>query len=177
MGPTTVNNLPAHVLFVHFVVVFVPLTALLIVLSAVWPATRRRLGVITPIVALITLVSVPLTTSAGKWLERRVQPDPLVKTHAQLGDDLLPWAAGLFVVAVAVWVLNRWSGRRTEESEAVAPGATARWVRVTGAAVAVLAIVVSAGSVWQVYQIGDSGAKAAWHDNFSANPRPRMHGN
>ena len=47
-----VNGLPLHVLLVHFIVVGVPLAALLTVLSALWPAARRRLGIITPLVAL-----------------------------------------------------------------------------------------------------------------------------
>src|SRR6202000_344842 len=94
MGPTTINDLPAHVLLVHIVVVFVPLAAILLVCSAVWPAARRRPGLITPVVSLRALVSVPLPTRAGSWLIRRVQPDPLVRAHAQLGDEMLPWAGG-----------------------------------------------------------------------------------
>ena len=35
-----VNGLPAHVLLVHFVVVLVPLTALAVVVCAVWPRPR-----------------------------------------------------------------------------------------------------------------------------------------
>ncbi|WP_234360148.1 hypothetical protein [Streptomyces sp. DSM 15324] len=34
-------------------------------------------------------------------------------------------------------------------------------------AAAVLSLVVAAGAVVDVYRIGDSGAKAAWHDGFS----------
>jgi len=40
---TTVNGLPSHVLFVHFIVVLAPLTALLAILCAVWQPARRRL--------------------------------------------------------------------------------------------------------------------------------------
>jgi hypothetical protein len=40
-------GLPAHVLLVHFIVIFIvilaPLTAVLAILCAVWPAARRRL--------------------------------------------------------------------------------------------------------------------------------------
>ncbi|MFI2124202.1 hypothetical protein ACH45E_23940, partial [Streptomyces sp. NPDC020299] len=45
---------------------------------------------------------------------------------------------------------------------------TGRWsappVRI---AVTVLSLAVAAGAVVDVYRIGDSGAKAAWHDSFS----------
>ena len=87
------NGLPAHVLLVHLVVVGVPVAALLTVLSAVWPAANRRLGVITPVVAMLALVCVPITTSAGEWLQARVfhgYTDPNITRHAELGDELLP---------------------------------------------------------------------------------------
>ena len=35
---TAINGLPGHVLLVHFLVVLVPLTALLEIVCAVWPA-------------------------------------------------------------------------------------------------------------------------------------------
>jgi hypothetical protein len=38
---TTISGLPAHVLLVHALVVLAPLTALLEVLCALWPAARR----------------------------------------------------------------------------------------------------------------------------------------
>ncbi|WP_406069050.1 hypothetical protein OG372_14435 [Streptomyces sp. NBC_01020] len=170
MGPTVINGLPAHVLLVHFVVVLVPLTALALVVASVWPAWIRKLGLALPILALVTLISVPITTHAGEWLEKHTDSDPLVRKHADLGDGLLPWAIGLFAVAVAVW----WFGRRatiqssdTEDSRR--SGAVALSVPVRVAAIA-LSVIVAAGSVVQVYRIGDSGAKAAWHDGYSAKP-------
>src|SRR6478752_1601961 len=124
--PTVINGLPAHVLLIHAVVVLVPLAALMLVASAVWPAARARLGVLTPIVALIALVLVPVTTHAGEYLQRHLGfTNPLIRRHVQLGHMLLPWAIGLFVVAAAVWVLGRrfeltWSSggsRSTERKE------------------------------------------------------------
>ena len=40
---TTFNGLPAHVLLVHFIVILSPLTAVLAIVCAVWPAARQRL--------------------------------------------------------------------------------------------------------------------------------------
>ncbi|MFR0354627.1 DUF2231 domain-containing protein [Streptomyces sediminimaris] len=162
-----VNGLPAHVLLVHFVVVLVPLTALALVVCAVWPAAARRLGIVLPLLALVTLASVPLTTQAGEWLEAHVNSNSLIRRHAELGDGLLPWAGGLLVLAVVVW----WAARRTAASgDAGTSGTTSttRWsttpVRV---AAAVLSVVIAAGAVVDVYRIGDSGAKAAWQGGFS----------
>ncbi|MDT0466527.1 DUF2231 domain-containing protein [Streptomyces gibsoniae] len=157
-----VNGLPAHVLFVHFVVVLIPLTALALVVSAVWPRAARRLGALLPMLAFASLVTVPLTTQAGEWLERHVDSDPLVRRHTELGDGLLPWAAGLFVLAAVVW----WTTRRTAGQPDGARGAV-RGGALVRIAAALLSVVVSVGAVVDVYRIGDSGAKAAWHDSFS----------
>ncbi|MEV6759334.1 DUF2231 domain-containing protein [Streptomyces sp. NPDC051105] len=158
---STVNGLPAHVLLVHIVVVLVPLTALALVAAALWPRAARRLGVLLPALALVALVSVPLTTQAGEWLERHVTADSLVRRHTELGDGLLPWALGLFVLAMVVW----WATRRTGEE--LTAGEGSRWstlpVRI---AVGVLSVAVGIGAVVDVYRIGDSGAKAAWHDAY-----------
>lgn len=159
MGLTVVNGLPVHVLAVHFVIVLVPLTALAVVAGAIWPSAARRMGVVLPLLALVTLVSVPVATDAGEWLEKHVDSDPLVRRHAELGDGLLPWAAGLFVLATAVW----WTTRRSASASAATPR-SALMVRV---AAVVLSVAVAAGAVVDVYRIGDSGAKAAWHDGFS----------
>ncbi|MEU6394697.1 DUF2231 domain-containing protein [Streptomyces sp. NPDC046939] len=160
-----INGLPAHVLLVHFVVVLVPLTALAVVASAVSRRVAQRMGVALPLLALITLAGVPLTTNAGEWLEKHVSSDALVRRHAELGDGLLPWAIGLFVVAVAAWWVARGAATPGPTPSAEDNGRrTAMPVRV---AVAVLALVVSVGAVVDVYRIGDSGAKAAWHDSFT----------
>ncbi|MFI7296595.1 DUF2231 domain-containing protein [Streptomyces sp. NPDC050121] len=158
-----VNGLPAHILLVHLVVVLVPLTALALVLCVIWPKAAQRMGVVLPLLALVTLVSVPLTTQAGEWLEGHVDSNALVRRHAELGDGLLPWAGGLFLLSVVVW----WASGRAAASRSGSSGGT-RWsaapVRV---AAAVLALAVAAGAVVDVYRIGDSGAKAAWQDGFS----------
>lgn len=161
---TRINGLPAHVLLVHAVVVLVPLAALMVVLAAVWPTFRRRAGVAVPVVALVALVCVPLTTSAGEWLAQRVPYTPLLRKHTELGDTLLPWMVGVFAVAVATWAITWWLDRRagTEKqrpSGKQAPSGRWRLVRIV---VAVLALVVATGAVVQTYRIGDSGAHAAW---------------
>ncbi|OLZ68923.1 hypothetical protein AV521_19235 [Streptomyces sp. IMTB 2501] len=160
---TLINGLPAHVLLVHVVVVLIPLTALALVAAALWPRAARRLGMLLPVLAFVALASVPLTTNAGEWLERHVEEDALVRRHTELGDGLLPWALGLFVLAAVVW----WAGRRTP-AEPGQGGSGMRWsalpVRII---VGVLSLTVAVGAVVDVYRIGDSGAKAAWHDAYS----------
>jgi hypothetical protein len=182
-----INGLPTHVLLVHAVVVLVPLTALALITAAVLPRAARRLGPLLPLLASVALVSVPLTTQAGEWLEHHVDGDPLVRRHAELGDGLVAWAVGLFVLAAVVW----WAGRRAsagsgqgdagngltgaeafgrDTDTVAASGRTggSRWaalpVRIL---LGLLSVAVAVGAVVDVYRVGDSGAKAAWHDGYS----------
>lgn len=158
MGLTEINGLPAHALLVHVVVVLVPLAALALVAAALLPAARRRLGVLTPGLAIVALLSVPLTTSSGEWLSQRVEMTTQTAVHIGLADGLLPWTAGMAVLAVVVWLRD--PRRRKGDEPAGGRGVPTRLV--VTAAVAVLAVVVSAGSVVQVYRIGDAGARAVW---------------
>lgn len=69
MGPTKIQGPPAHVLLVHLVLATVPIAALVLVVAALWSTPACRLGIITPIIALGALLTVPVTTHADKWLE------------------------------------------------------------------------------------------------------------
>jgi hypothetical protein len=183
---TTVNGLPAHVLLVHAVVVLIPLAALLLVVAAVWPPGRARLAVPAAVVSVIALITVPLTTDAGEWLEHRLPSSALLREHTELGDSMLPWAIGLAVVALVLAgreLLARRGARATIAAggpgEATTSGArhssptsVPGGVAVT-AVLAILAVVVSVGAVYTVYEIGDSGARAAWTGKFSPTPLPR----
>lgn len=153
----TINGLPLHPLLVHVVVVILPLAAICAVLGVLWPAARRKLGVITPILALIALVFVPLTTSAGESLENKTPPDALVERHAELGDQALIWAAPLFVFAFIWWVLH------TGWVEAKIGDLYTRVRTGAGVVTAIVLVIVAVGSIVMVYRIGDSGAQAVWH--------------
>lgn len=149
------NGLPLHVLLVHLVVVIVPLAALCLLLSVFWPAARRRLGVVTPLVALIALVAVPVTTAAGEWLQARVAPTPLIEQHTTLAPLLLPWVIAVFVVASVHWL---WG--------VLAPSGP-RWLRIAAAVVIGTAAAITAvGSVVTVVLVGESGTAAVWIGSF-----------
>ncbi|WP_254408801.1 DUF2231 domain-containing protein [Streptomyces sp. AC495_CC817] len=142
-----IAGLPLHPLLVHAVVVLVPLTALALVLGALFPRVRRRLGVATPVAALLVLLLVPVTVFAGEALAEQVGPVPAVVHHAELGRMLWPWPLAMFVVAVVQWCWYRF-GR--------APGRAARTT------IAALALLSGAGSTVMVVLIGEAGARAVW---------------
>ena len=62
---TTVNDLPVHILLVHAIVVLLPLSALLLVLSTLWPAARAKLACSNAILSVLVVVLVPITTDAA----------------------------------------------------------------------------------------------------------------
>jgi hypothetical protein len=153
------SGIPLHVLFVHFVVIVVPLAALCTVLSVLWPALRRRLGVLTPIVAIAGLAAIPLTENAGEWLERRVQETDLVEIHT-----LTPWVVGLVLIAVLQWVWFRFFVADGARFSSVVTNGALR--RVLSIVVIVVAVAVSVGSVISVVIVGESGSRAAWSGQY-----------
>jgi len=191
--PATIFGLPLHPLVVHATVVIVPLAALLLIASAVSGRVRRWAGWLTPAVATLALVLVPLSTSTGENLEGAVGESPLVETHAELADQLLPWAIGMVVLAFAlVWLDRRersqapvemgrdsagrdgagrdGAGRDGAGRDGVrrADGGHAGANRALAVAVTVLAVVAGLGTGVQVVRIGHSGAKAVWNQQVAS---------
>lgn len=146
-------DLPLHPLVVHAVVVLLPLAVLALLLSQFWGSARRRLGLVTPVAALVVVILVPVTIAAGRSLADLVGPLP---THERYGVMLLPWSIGLLVVAVAQWVWFRWGAVRLKQG---------RRVRAATAGTALLGIAViavSVGSLIVLFLAGESGSQAVW---------------
>jgi hypothetical protein len=158
--PGEFRGLPLHVLLVHGVIVLIPLAALLTVLSAVWPAARRRLGIITPLVGLAALIAVPVAVNAGEWLYDRVFMTPRIQEHADLGGTMLWFAIGLFVASLLAWGVPALLARRSKD-------APAAWI---GVVVAVVVVVLSGAAVVQVVRVGEAGSRAVWTNSFCAVP-------
>ena len=148
---TTLAGLPAHPLLVHAIVVFAPLTALLGILCAVWPAARRRFVWLLLALAAVNLALTPLTIEAGEWLyDRAGAHSPILETHEERGETMLYFSIALLVMAIAVAVLHVLSSRSDKPRIAAAVAVTA------------LALVVGVSSIVQVVRIGHSGTEAKW---------------
>lgn len=154
----TFDGLPAHPLLVHAVVVLLPLAAGALVLHTLWPAARRRLGVVTPLLALVVVALVPVTIKAGEDLARNFGTNPAVARHEQLGKQVLPWAIALFVLAAVQW----WWGGPGERVLVGADGAPTGVRRSVHVALAVLAVVAAVGATVVLVRAGDAGARATW---------------
>ena len=155
---STFNGLPAHILLNHFVVVLAPMTAMLAVLCALWPAARRRLIWLVLLLSVGTLALVPLTTGSGGWLATRVDTSPALRTHEDLGGTLIYLVAALVAAVTLLTAVHIRQARGRKTPLAV------------HTVVGVLVIVTAAATVIQTYRIGDSGARAAWGNVTSAPP-------
>lgn len=147
---STVNGLPAHILLNHFIVVLGPLTAILAIGCALWPAARRRLIWLVLLLAVVTLVLTPLTTDAGDWLSHRVGSSPVLTEHEKLGDTLV------YIVAAQVAAVTLLAAVHVRQS-------VGRTVKLgLRAVVGVLVVAAAVATMVQTYRIGESGARAAW---------------
>jgi uncharacterized membrane protein len=156
-----INGIPVHPLVVHAVVVLLPLAIVGTIAIAVVPRWRGPYGPLVVALALVATVLVPVATSSGEALEKRVG-DP--GRHAALGDQLIWFAVPLLILVTALVLLQR----RRDRSERTAVGVTGPARRPPGGslilAVAVRAVLAAAARGFQVYRVGDSGAKAVWSD-------------
>lgn len=147
-----VSGLPAHALWLHLVVVLVPLTALLEIVCGLWAAARRgQLMWLTLALATATMVITPITINAGEWLyDLRKKPTPILQEHAERGGTMVYFAAALLVVAIGLVVLRLVEHRSDKR----------RLVTRVVAGIIVLAVGIS--STIQIYRTGDAGAQSVW---------------
>jgi hypothetical protein len=168
----TFAGLPLHVLLVHALLVLTPLIALALIVIAAWPAARRVLWVPVLIGGVLLLPLGMITIEAGKWLEARVPPAPLIQEHTAQGEDIVPWLITLLVLAVviAAWaVVELVAGRR-----APGGGGIGRGIRIAVSVVlTIAALAVAAGSTWTLVRIGEAGSRAVWEGSFSDEPLER----
>ncbi|MFS0730427.1 hypothetical protein ABC270_10145 [Curtobacterium sp. 1P10AnD] len=147
------GGIPLHPLFVHLTSVAVPVAALAAVAVAAWPAARRWLAVGAPIIGLVALVSVPLATQSGEWLEEHEKETALLERHTHLADGLLPWSVAVFALLTLWWAWQRFGVARVDSRGLV---------RAVGIVGPVLLIAAGIGSLIEVVVIGHAGAVSVW---------------
>jgi hypothetical protein len=155
---TSFNGLPAHALFVHFIVVLAPLAAVLAIPCAAWPAARRRLVWLVLGLTLVNAALTPLTTDAGEWLEHQIGRSPLLHAHTELGDTMIYFSVALVVAAALLVAVHLREARGQSVTSVLS------WV------LAAIVVVIAVGTTVQVYRIGDSGAKATWSGRVGSSP-------
>jgi uncharacterized membrane protein len=155
---STFQGLPIHALLVHFIVVLAPLTAILAILCALWPAARERLVWLVLALAVAITGLTPLTTDSGEWLEHNIKKTDLIKRHAEIGDTMAYFALALLVAAILLVVVHV----RANRGRAFSAGLSA--------AVTVFVVVASLATAVQVFRIGHSGAQSVWSNTVTTAP-------
>ncbi len=154
-----INGLPLHPLVVHAVVVLLPMAALGTIAIALHPSWRLRYGPLVVLAAAASTALTPVATSSGEALEGRVG-DP--GQHAALGDQLIWFAIPLLVLSLALVLAERRHAR----------GRTPPGPASIRSLVAAFAVIAALACSFQVYRVGDSGAKAVWGDQVSSSSAP-----
>lgn len=141
----SVNGLPLHPLVVHAVVVLLPLAALGLIAISLVPKWSVRYGPLVWPLALVALVSSIVADQSGRELGRQVG---VPVEHMQQGEQVKFVAAGVLVMALVVWLLDRKATRRKRSIlELILAG---------------IAVVVSLLAIYVTVRAGDSGAQSVW---------------
>lgn len=151
----TIDGIPSHPLFVHFVVVAVPLTALAAIVVVLWPRARTHLGIGPAVLALITLIAIPITTSAGGSLKHKLPRSSSIAKHAHLGDQVILAVGPLFGLVALWWLLFS----PLVLDRVPVPAGVLRGVRAVAGVATIVAAVIA---VIVVVRAGDTGAHAVW---------------
>lgn len=173
--PEFIGGLPVHPLLVHFTVVLIVLGAVGAVLTAVWPAVRRRFGWLAFAAAAAGALLVPFTVTSGENLATRLPANPQIEEHEELADLMIWWAVGLAVAVGALMVVHQLSVRQVTTRTRVAVGAggaedvpeedvreTAKAPVLAMVVLAVVTVGVAVGAGIHIYRVGDAGARAVW---------------
>jgi hypothetical protein len=180
--PVIINGSPTHALVVHVVVVLLPLSVLASLALVFVPASRRAFALATVVIAFIGCVAVPLSFLTGSALRRRVAPSPLIDQHVALAHQLLVIAA-VFGASLAAFVVVDLARRsRDGQLNQVEAAAKARRpalfdrpsqtrLHLLHRVTAVVLVAMSLLTALAVVRVGDSGAKAVWHDRLSTAAR------
>ena len=120
---------------------------------------RDRFGWLVLALAVVAGLSTQLATSSGEALRHSVPQSAALRRHVHIASSIRLLILLLFLVALAVMLLDRrargaWPFSGTGAQSSFDP-------RIRVAAIAVT-LVVAVGTNVRLFQIGDSGAKATW---------------
>jgi len=174
--PQNLFGLPVHILVVHAVVVLLPVAVVAAILVAVWRRARERFGMTVVGLTFVATVLVPVASQSGESLQSRLPDSAIVRAHAALGKDLIPFAAVFGICVFAVVALDIY--RRALGDPGAIHGVAARvwaklpsgwrsrrerpWLSPGTTVASVLTVVFAVAVGYLVVRAGHSGAAAVW---------------
>ena len=138
----------------------IPLVALGAIAMACSARVRDRYGWLVLALTVVAGLSTQLAIESGKALRHHVPRTALLTRHVHMGESIRPLILLLFLVALAIMLVDRRAlGRRPFSG----PGSGSSLKSLARAGVIAATIVIAVGTNVRLFQIGDSGAKATWH--------------
>ncbi len=146
--PDTINGLPAHPLFVHLVVVLLPLSAIGIIALIAIPQFRGKVQKLFVAAGLaVSVVGAYVTKQSGESLAK---VNGVPANHQE-------WGTRTFYLALALGAISAlWFWLDTKPKSVIRT--------ITG----ILVVLVSLAAITSTVLAGDSGAKAVWEGRASA---------
>ncbi len=143
-------DLPAHPLFVHAPLAFMPVVAVMCMVILLRPSWRARYGWVAIASSAAVLVMVQLAMGSGEAWEKAIDSG-MVERHQELAETTRIFVFLLFLVVTIAVII----GRRS--SKAVSP---ASWIRPAMSVLAALTVVLGVLSTAWIIRTGHEGAKA-----------------
>jgi hypothetical protein len=179
--PQNVFGLPTHIVLLHVVVVLLPIAAFAAILTVASSWFRHRYGLAVLAATFIVTLFVPLTSQAGEALADRLPDAPEIRHHADVGKQLVIWAAAFGVCLAGVVVLDllrRASALDLARSETWAVArmpsgwrdAAPRWADGAFRLLQLLVVLASIGVLVMVIVAGHTGARAVWSEYPNLKP-------
>jgi len=161
----SINDLPAHVFFIHAPVVLVPLIALVSLVMAVRPRWRVTYAPLLAIASFIAFLCTLAARQSGQEFDKILAGQVDVSRHEQLGDQTTLLVFILLLLTIAAAVVSRRgpdSSAAAISSDDTAGASQALVPSTTTTAMSIAIVAVSAlATVWMA-RTGDEGAKLVW---------------
>jgi uncharacterized membrane protein len=147
-------GVPAHPLFVHVPIAFIPLAALGAIALALQPRWRPSYGWLVVLFTALGAAGAQLATGSGESLEEGRQIRD-IGDHPELGELARTLGVILLALVVTLYLLERW---RDHSRLRRVPA----WVTPV---VAALTVVGAIGATAAVVAAGHTGAKSVWEED------------
>ncbi len=150
----SINDLPAHIFFVHAPVVLVPLIALAAVVIAIRPQWRVRYAPLMAIASVGAFVATLLARKSGEEFDELLAGQVNVDRHETLADQTALIVFVLVLLTTTAAFISRRSPQARADGSPVPSTATT--------AMSVATVAVAALATWWMVRTGDEGAKLVW---------------
>lgn len=147
-----IDNLPAHPLIVHGIIVLIPVTAVWTVLAMWRPSVLRRTHMPLWILSVVSTLGVIAAKSSGDSLSAAVG---LPNEHADAGNRMIP----VMMVMSGLVLLTMFFG-------------LVKSMNVVNKGARVLASVVAVAAMPLTYVAGHTGAESVWEEEYAEAQQP-----